>query len=135
MTKIRLVATQDRPFVRDYTHLWRLPSPLPPGSALEQRKWGLIAVLVLIAALLIGSALAASPARAETPAEAQDRLMWEHALRTDRDLHSPWGYHDYLQFYPKGKRADEARRRLREQVYRGRPDILLLPAKGRWRET
>jgi hypothetical protein len=38
------------------------------------------------ARLLAAAVLAITPAAAETPAEGHERLMWEHALRTDRYL-------------------------------------------------
>jgi hypothetical protein len=82
--------------------------------------------------LAVAITQAITPAAAETPAEGQERLMWEYALRTDRTLRIPGGYHDYLRFHPNGKHAAEARRRLREQVYRGRPDIMPLPHAPGW---
>jgi hypothetical protein len=48
MPKLRLVAISDRPFVRDYTHYWRLPPPLPKGEAYYSGLNGLLAVLALI---------------------------------------------------------------------------------------
>jgi hypothetical protein len=90
---------------------------------------------IVAAVRTIGLALATTVSAAETPAEAQERLIWEHALRADRDLGSPWGYDDYLKFHPDGKHADEARRRLREQVWRGRPDIMPVPPRYRYRAT
>jgi hypothetical protein len=46
--KWKLVASQDRPFVRDYSSWWRLPELLPPGEAFHQGWFGLAVVLGLV---------------------------------------------------------------------------------------
>jgi hypothetical protein len=51
----RLVVSRDRPFVRDYSHWWRLPPPLPPGDAFATGLLGLGAIVGLILVALVFS--------------------------------------------------------------------------------
>ena len=68
---------------------------------------------ILLAVAFAFLAISGAAVAEETPAEGQERLLWEQATREN----TPQFYGDYLRFYPRGKHAAEARRRLHEQTW------------------
>jgi hypothetical protein len=68
---------------------------------------------ILLAVAVAFLAISGAAVAEETPAEGQERLLWEQATREN----TPQSYGDYLRFYPRGKHAAEARRRLHEQTW------------------
>ena len=63
---------------------------------------------ILLAVAFAFLAISGAAVAEETPTEGQERLLWEQATREN----TPQFYGDYLRFYPRGKHAAEARRRL-----------------------
>jgi hypothetical protein len=83
-------------------------------------------ILLAVAAFAF-LAISGAAVAEETQAEGQERLLWEHAILIDNFR----SYHEYLRFYPHGKHAVEARRRLHELTLRDRPYLIPLPPARR----